>query len=231
MRKIMWLIPALLLSACQVQAQNSNAMNNTPSVTVSGQATHYAVPDQMSLTLWVEERGQKLSSLKTQVDQASEKVLRDLLERDIDKKDIQSYQLQVYPQYERNDNGETQQKGFVVQRQIRVTLRDTSHYDKIVDMALAQGVTRVANMQYEISNADAIYQQALTDAYAQAQQKAKLIAERAGLSLGHAINIREQSMPRYGVMMMAAERVSKSDVSLPGQQSVEAQIEVTFTLQ
>ena len=85
-------------------------------IRVTGAASASAVPDQVSLQFSIEQRGDKLSAMKGLVDQTTEKLLRDLVKRDVPERNIRSYQLQVYPQYQ-NDDGQTKQDGFVVMRE------------------------------------------------------------------------------------------------------------------
>ncbi|MDV6317073.1 SIMPL domain-containing protein [Idiomarina sp. HP20-50] len=204
---------------------------NERTLSISGSGSVSAVPDQMSLTFWIEERGNKLSSQKTLVDETTRRLIDDLNSEGVEDKDIRSYQLQIYPRYEQNDDGKTEQNGFVVQREVQVTLIEPDHYDAIIDMALARGVTRVGDIRFEISNQQSLYQQALINAYQQAKTKAEHLAATADLELANTLRIVEQSMSRP-VMMQMAEMSSRSDkVSLPGQQTIEARVEVVFAIQ
>lgn len=204
---------------------------NERTLSISGSGSVSAVPDQMSLTFWIEERGNKLSSQKTLVDQTTSRLIDNLNQAGVEDKDIRSYQLQIYPRYEQKDDGTTEQNGFVVQREVQVTLVEPENYDSLIDMALAQGVTRVGNVRFEISDQQSLYQQALINAYQQAKSKAEQLAAAAGLELTNTLSIAEQSMSRP-VMMQMAEMSSRSDnVSLPGQQTIEARVEVIFSTQ
>ena len=204
---------------------------NERTISTSGTGSVSAIPDQMSLTFWIEERGNKLSSQKTLVDDTTNRLINDLNRKGVEDKDIRSYQLQVYPRYEQNDDGKTEQNGFVVQREVQVTLTEPENYDSIIDLALARGVTRVGQVRFEISDQQGLYEQALINAYEQAKAKAERLATSAGLKLSDTLSIAEQSMSRP-VMMQMAEVSSRSDkVSLPGQQTIEARVEVTFSIQ
>ncbi|MGM0430065.1 MAG: SIMPL domain-containing protein [Pseudomonadota bacterium] len=204
---------------------------NERTLSTSGSGSVSAIPDQMSLTFWIEERGNKLSSQKTLVDETTNRLIKDLNNKGVEDKDIRSYQLQIYPRYEQNDDGKTEQNGFVVQREVQVTLLEPENYDGIIDLALARGVTRVGQVKFEISDQEGLYEQALVNAYQQAKAKAERLAKAAGLELKDTLSIAEQSMSRPVIMQMA-EMSSRSDkVSLPGQQAIEARVEVTFSTQ
>ena len=201
----------------------------TDQIRVTGAASASAVPDQVSLQFSIEQRGDKLSAMKGLVDQTTEKLLRDLVKRDVPERNIRSYQLQVYPQYQ-NDDGQTKQDGFVVMREISITLPDIEQYDQIVDLALAQGVTRVSQVRFEVSNQKDLYQRALADAFAAARDKAGQLAGVAQRELGSVLEITEQSYPRPVVFHMAEARMDAKSPSMPGEQQIEARLEVVFSL-
>ncbi|MDV6328723.1 SIMPL domain-containing protein [Idiomarina sp. Sol25] len=198
-------------------------------LSISGSGSVSAIPDQMSLTFWIEERGNKLSSQKSMVDDTTSRLINDLNDKGVEDKDIRSYQLQIYPRYEQNDDGKREQDGFVVKREVQITLLEPENYDKIIDLALARGVTRVGQVQFEISDQQGLYQKALVNAYEQAKNKAERLATAAGLKLTGTLSIAERSMSRPMVMQMAEMSSRSNKVSLPGQQTIEAQVEVIFS--
>lgn len=223
------LITTLLFSASSFHA-SAQANQQPDHIVVSGQGVVQVVPDTIQFSLWVEAAGTQLSPLKTQVDQVTATLLRDLQQRDVKREDIRSFQVAIHPQYKRQGD-KTVQDGFRVSRQIDVTLRDAEHFDRLIDFALAQGVTRVGSIQYRLGDPTEAAQQAMLNAIDDAHRKASLMAEHSDRELGAVLHIREHSgashMPVY---RMAAESMSM-DVSEPGQQSIQAQVEMTFRLQ
>ena len=226
-----WLTAALIGTAMYSTAQIAPAVaNNTPDhIVVHGQGATQVVPDTMQFTMWVEAAGNQLSPLKTQVDQVTATLLRDFQKRDVKREDIRSYQLSISPRYKRVEDRSVQD-GFQVSRQIEVTLRDTENFDTLIDFALAQGVTRVGSIQYRVGEPTEAAQQALLNAIEDAHRKGELMAKHSDRNLGSVISIREQSSGGHApVYRMAASSMSM-DVSEPGQQSIQAQVEVTFRL-
>lgn len=226
-----WLTAALIGTAMYSTAQIAPAVaNNTPDhIVVHGQGATQVVPDTMQFTMWVEAAGNQLSPLKTQVDQITATLLRDFQARDVKREDIRSFQLSISPRYKREDDRSVQD-GFQVSRQIEVTLRDTDNFDTLIDFALAQGVTRVGSIQYRVGEPTEASQQALLNAIEDAHRKGALMAKHSDRSLGSVISIREQSSGGHTpVYRMAASSMSM-DVSEPGQQSIQARVEVTFRL-
>lgn len=221
-------IGALMLNS--TFSAQANASTDPDHIVVRGQGGAQVVPDTLQFSMWVEAQGNALSPLKSQVDQLTATLLRDMQQRDVKREDIRSFQLAINPRYKRDGNS-TVQDGFQVSRQIDVTLRQTDNFDTLIDFALAQGVTRVGSIQYRAGDPTEAAQQALLNAIEDAHRKGKLMAEHSDRSLGAVLSIREQSsgghMPLYRV---AAESMSM-DVSEPGQQTLQAQVEVTFRLE
>ncbi|WP_290571500.1 SIMPL domain-containing protein [Idiomarina sp.] len=199
-------------------------------ISVTGAASVSAVPDQASISFAIEQRGNKLSALKTQVDQYTTRLIDDLLDRDIPRDNIQSFQLSIYPQYETDNDGKREQRGFIVSRNIDVTLPSLALYDQIIDLAIAQGVTRVGQVRFEVSDQQQLYQQALQKAFENARNKAEFIATTAGLEIVSVMSVQEQSMARPVMFEMAAMDSRSKSPSLPGAQEIEARLNVVFSV-
>ncbi|RUO26129.1 hypothetical protein CWE09_05240 [Aliidiomarina minuta] len=219
----LWILISIALFSLSSLAQADDTIQVQASGTAQG------VPDTIQFSLWVEAEGGKLSPLKTRADQITETILRDLQQRDVAREDMSSYQLRIQPQYERHNN-QTRQKGFLVSRQIQITLRNTDDFDHLIDFALAQGVTRVGQINYIIADSSELAQQALLNAVDEAHNKAQLMAKHSNRELGDIVNIRELSEGGGPGLFMRAES-SAINLSEPGQQEVTARIEVTFRLQ
>ena len=231
MRTLSFLACAASLAIVTACSSAPVIANSTPdTIVVNGQGATMVVPDTMQFSLWVEAEGNQLSPLKTQVDQITATILRQLQERDVKREDMRSFQVSIQPKYKR-EGDRTVQDGFRVSRQIDVTLRQTDNFDHLIDYALAQGVTRVGSIQYRLGDATEASQQALLSAVEDAHRKASLMAEYSQRELGAVVNIREQGSGGHQPMYrMAAESMSM-DVSEPGQQAINASVEVTFRLQ
>lgn len=219
---------SLLLASVALLLNVSAHADDGDTITVNAQGAVQGVPDTMRFSFWVESQGTKLTPLKTQVDQITEAVMSDLLDRDIERKDLRSFQLNIQPKYERHDD-EMRQDGFQVTRQIEVTLRETEHFDDIIDYALAQGVTRVGEINYRIDDTRPLAQRAMLNAIDNAHDKAALMAKHSDRELGEIISIREVNQGGNQGIYMRAE-ASGMNLSEPGQEEVNAAIEVVFRL-
>lgn len=226
MKKIVLICCLFAVSACYAQPSKTTSRDT---IVVRASAASVAVADRLSVSLFIENENKSVADAKSAVDQSSEKVINMLLQEGVNKKDLSSYQFNIYPVYQTIDK-QRKQTGFRVTRTIQVEIRDWSIFDTLIDQSIELGVNRVGEISSHVSNSEALYLQALTDALENAHKKASLLAEKAGRSLLTASEIIEEGghTPIYqarGKMMMA-----EADLSQPGQSSVNASVRVTYTL-
>lgn len=216
----------LALAGCQPQTA-ATAPSST--LAVSGSAAVEAVPDRLQLNLSVERMGQDIPKLKAEVDGITATLIDYLREQGLSDDHIQSFAVRIHPQY-RYDEGQQQLTGYQVARRMTIDFLDPEQHSPFLEYALQNGVQRVEEPQYTLSNADALYQQALTEALQLARQKAEKLADAAGVSIIGVKDIRESSNQAPVVRYRVAQAEMSADVSLPGQQSVEARVEVIYRL-
>lgn len=226
-------IAVLLFASHASLAQPSQLAGNSNNhqVRVTGSAQLSVTPDMMVLQFALVEDGSSVSKLKLLVDQRTDLILKALTQAKVAAADINSSQLRIEPRY-RYDNNRSVHEGFTVTRQFQVMVRELDRSDTLIDSLIQRGVTHMSPPQLQASQAPEVYQQALLAAYKVAREKAQGLAASMGRKLGSVIAASEQSAgmaPQYALMDMERSRVGS--VSLPGQQSIQADIEVIFSLQ
>jgi uncharacterized protein YggE len=100
----------------------------------------------------------------------------------------------------------------------------------LIDAAAEAGANQISGPGLSSSDAERIYREALTDAVANARERAEVLARAAGRTLGGISAIVEgagaQPVPLY---REAADTAASTPV-VPGQQETTAQVTVTFDL-
>ncbi|WP_440904340.1 SIMPL domain-containing protein [Catenovulum sp. SX2] len=224
----MLVLPAFLI-ACNAQNHLSTQTENW--VRVNASASVPAVPDKLSLKVYVEEKNNSVSQAKRIVDLNTDKILKRWINLGIKNSQVSSFDLSIQPVYEYDKDTRKQiQDGFVVSRTLSVEIKNWDTFDQLIDSALALGATRVGNVQADVSNHQNLYNQALAAAVEQARFKAQILAESAGGKLGRAMQITEQG--GYRPYAVAEMKLMRSDsASQPGTTDVNASVEVVFRLQ
>ena len=199
------------------------------SISVQGVGAIEVTPNAYSVTLVVEEQDNTVGKLNTQLDSDLRAIVTFLLEQGIEQKHIQSMQVRLQPRYINTPQGR-QQEGFTLSRDITVTSTDLETYDKVLDGVLKRGVDRIQQFNFiSVGEGDA-YQKALIAAVKNAKQRAQLLAKELEVEVGEVVAISESggNMP---IPVMRAEAFAKDmSMSLPGQERIEARVNVSFKI-
>ncbi|KXI29042.1 SIMPL domain-containing protein [Paraglaciecola hydrolytica] len=227
MKKLV-ILSLLLLSACGPKPPMHHGESRQ--ITVNGLGSVQSVPDRFNFTVVVEERGESASELNKRVSDKTKQVVSLLTELKVEPKNIQSLQVQFNPWIEYNDNTQ-EQKGFILSRQIQISLDDLTLYDQAIDSVLQLKINRIEGFSYSNSKGAAHYQDAIKYALLDAQTRASHMAETLGLKLGKAISISEQSQGQPVMReKIYSTRARMASDSMPGQMDTEAQVAVVFEL-
>jgi uncharacterized protein YggE len=218
-----------LCSVAQSQQQVANQISEIRHLQVRGQASVASVPDMFHFDVYLEERGELLSKLNNVVSHKSAQIVKSLLDLGIEKRDIQSMRVQLSPWYEHKQSVR-QQKGFVLSRQIKITMRDMGKYDLIIDGLLRIGATRIEGFNYALENPQGDYLKALELALGDAKTTASKMAKAMNLKVGKVLSMQEGS--GYSPMPHARESLMKADSGgyMPGRISTNAQVTILFEL-
>ena len=198
-------------------------------INVQGVGAVSVVPNAYSVTFIVEQQGETVSKLHTALQSDLHNVVSFLLAQGIAEKDIQSMQVRLSPRYINTPEGRKQQ-GFSLTREIVITDKNIDNYDRVLDGVLKRGVERIQQFSFiNVSSTDS-YEQALILAVKNAKQRAHILAKELGVEIGEVVAISESggNMP---IPVMRAEAFSKDmSMSLPGTETVEARVNVSFNI-
>lgn len=219
----------LRLFAVLLTGFSQSVLANDAVINVQGSGAIEVTPNAYSVTFVVEEEGDTVSKLNSQLNADLRQVVQFLLSQGIAEKHIQSMQVRLQPRYVNTPQGRVQQ-GFSLSRDIIVTSTDLDTYDSVLDGVLKRGVDRIQQFNFIALSEQNAYELALVAAVKDAKQRAQLLAKELGIEVGEVVAISESggNMP---IPVMRAEAMAKDmSMSLPGQQRVEARINVTFKI-
>ncbi len=163
-------------------------------ISVTGQGKVSGKPDVAKLSLGVTSEADTVQKARDRAAAALDGIIKALKNNGVADKDIQTHQLNIQPQYDYN-NGNQKLRGFQVMNVLSVTLRDINKTSQAVDEAVRAGgnETTIQGLSFTIDNLENLKQQAREKAVADAKAKAETLAKTAGVSLGAAMNIAENS--------------------------------------
>ena len=207
-------------------------VSTTPMVSVVGTAVLRAEPDEAMVVV-------TLSALKDGPGQALEDVARRsealvalLDEFGIASSDRSTTGVSVHEDFDHTSEGR-RSLGHRAASAIAVRLTDVGLIGRLVTRATTELDARVDGPRWQIAAENPVRLDAARQAAADGQRKAQAYAEGVGARLGALIRLAEPesaSFPRRAGKIIAASAASGDLLVEPGEQEINATIEVTFAL-
>lgn len=201
-----------------------------PAISVSGEATISATPDQAEIEAGTTTDAKTAREAADANNTAMAKVLSALKTAGIDAKDIQTSRLSLQPQYAPNHNPPTV-TGYRATNQVVVRLHDIAKVGSTIDTLVSAGATDIGGINFSVSNASKLLDEARTQAIADARRKAEIYAKAAGVTLGAPITISEGGpapVPMFRAKMAAAP-MAATPVA-PGQETLSVTVNVSWAI-
>lgn len=221
-------------------AQTESETPSPRTVQVSGEGTARATPDRAVVRFGIVTVAQEAEAAREQNAAAAKQAMNAVRDLDVPENKMRMETLQIQPQREWNPQERTyEEKGFEANRQVVVELDDLDVLPTLVTRVVQGGANRLNGIEYELSNRDAVRNEALRNAAEASRAKADLLAQTLGAELGAVHTIQEQNFnfPRP-VFSAQMERAKMADAAPPepdayaaGEIEVTATVSVTFLLQ
>jgi uncharacterized protein len=223
-----------------VLAQQQQQHILPPMVNVSGQGEVKVVPDEIVLNLGVEVRDRNLEEARRQNDRKVAAILAYLKKQGVDPKHVQTTYMSVQPIYTGDHYGQSTPEFYLAQKTMTVTLRNMSKFDELLAGVYKAGVNRVDGIHYRSTELEKHRQQARKLAVQAARAKAMALSSELGVKIGRVYNITESSSEGYPrpypgmynkMMEMGQDVASEGPTVSPGQITILANVQVSFTLE
>ena len=240
----------ILASSAHAQADAERVPPRT--ITTSGEAVVYVVPDEIVVNFGVETWDGALAGAKAANDAASKKLLEAMRKLGVEDKHLQTSDLEVEIDYVDNGRASKGIEGYFARRVYSVTLKDTKKFEQAIDAALANGANRLMGFEYRTTQLRKHRDEARRMAIRAAREKADALARELECAIGKPRTIGEGyygsvgtwgsrwggGMNSYNVAQNVAQSgggggggEGEGGEALPlGQVGVRAQITVTFDL-
>lgn len=240
------ILSSLLILAALATFANAQGYDPRRSITISGDAEVKVVPDEVVISMAVETNNTDLDKARADNDKKVSSILAMVKKLGVEDKFIQTDYLSVEPrydyvnQYDPEKQAERKFLGYYMTKNISVTLRDVTKFEKLIADALKLGTNYVRGMNFQTTELRKHRDQARLMAIRAAKEKATALASELGQKVGKPIYISETSenVPMYkNVRMM--QNASYSDESAGsggevialGQIEIKASVNVTFELE
>ena len=220
-------------------SEDQNAGQQRRLVTMVGSGQASAVPDQLSFTLTSTARRTDLDDAMSASSSTMRRVLAELADHGVERSDVQTTGLSMYPEYEYHAYEPPTLVGYRVTQRARVEVDELANGGAAIGAAVGTGGNgvRVSGIQLGIAQPDEFIAQARAAAVESASDKAEQYAAATGQSLGEVVSVREVGRPaRATPQSVASYRdLASADAAkaLPlraGEDELEVRIQVVWAL-
>ena len=178
-------------------AQQSQAYDDRPKITVSGESIVNVEPDKVVIALGIETWDLEIMEAKEKNNEIMNRTLTAIRELGVPQKEIQTDHLSIEPRYK--DNYEKEDFiGFFVRNSLVVTLDKMNTIEELVTKALQSGVNYIHGVDFQTTEFKKYREQARELALKAAKEKADKMAHVLGQSARDPVQISESYTGYYG---------------------------------
>lgn len=230
------------LSACSAGAPVALAQTEEPlpeaplrTISVSGSGKVTLTPDIATISIGVHTENIDATEAVAANTSQAQAVMQALEAAGVAEKDIQTSNFSIYPRQEWDNEGKVTGITYVVDNTVLVTVRDLDAIGGLLEAVVEAGSNQIGGIQFDVSNREAAYKQALSAAVEDARAKADVLAQAAGVEVGDVQMISSSTSGGPIVMekafaVEAAMAVGEVPVS-PGEMEVSAEVSIVYLIQ
>lgn len=227
---------ALFASLSPLAAQDLAPNARRATLSVSGEGTASAVPDQATLTSGVVSEGKTAREALDANSAAVATMIAAIKAAGVEGRDISTSGFSVQPQYapQKKDGDPLHIASYQVTNSVTVRLRDLGKLGDLLDQLVTNGANQIGGIAFDIAEPGKVEDAARAEAVKDARHQAETIAQAAGVRLVRVVSISGEAGPRpMPRMMMMAARAEKMD-SVPveaGETQIRASVSVVYEIE
>jgi uncharacterized protein YggE len=164
-----------------------------PGVVTTGDATVKVRPDIAIITVGVTTQATTASEAQSQAADRVARILERAKQLGVASTDTKSGGYSIQPQYAYGPNQAPKITGYQAAQQVVLTYRKVDDAGRALDALVQNDGATNASLQFALENAKAAQADARTQAIADARAKAQAMADAAGVRLGSALSVSDQS--------------------------------------
>jgi uncharacterized protein YggE len=230
---------AVMATGCNITsppAQSSSAgiYGQSTGIWVTGEGKATAVPDIATLSLGVQVQESTVAQAQGEASTAMNAIVNELKSAGVADKDIQTQQFSIVPIYNTNkDTGEQTLAGYRVNNFVTAKIRHVADAGTVIDAAVSAGgnYTTIQGISFSVDDPSPYQKTARQAAMADAQAKAKTLADAAKVSLGAPTYINESGgiTPVNLVPAPAAPSLPSTPIS-PGETTITVDVQMVYSI-
>ncbi len=228
MKRLLFALSFAALAAAPAFAQDAPQI---ATLTVDGEGVVTAAPDVVIITIGVTTRGAQPAATLAANGAAMRAVIDAVTAAGVAERDVATSGFSINPVYGEQRPGAVTQPpivGYEVTNQVTVRIRDLAASGAILDLVVGAGANQINGIRFDIAEPQALEDEAMRLAIADARRKAELMAEAAGVRL-----VRVLSVSTYGNAQPVYERAAFSVAATPivgGERAITATANLIFEI-
>ena len=199
-------------------------------ISVTGEATVSVPPDLAEIDGGVTSEAKTAREASEANNAAMGKVLQALKGAGIEEKDVQTARLSLQPQSAPNRSGPSAIAGYRASNRVTIRVRDVTKVASVIDTLVGAGANEIGGINFVVSQASKLLDEARERAVADARRKAEIYARAAGVTLGAPLSISEEgnSAP-VPYRRMAAGMAASAPVA-QGEETLQVTVSVSWAI-
>ncbi len=183
---------AVAIAAVTLFAAPAMAETAPPAISVTGEANVSVPPDLALVDGGVTSEAKTAREASDANNNAMGKVLQALKTAGIDQKDVQTSRLSLQPQSAPNRTGPSAISSYRASNRVTIRVRDVTKVANVIDTLVGAGANEIGGINFMVSQASKLLDEARDKAVADARRKAEIYAKAAGVTLGAPLSISEE---------------------------------------
>ena|SRR5580700_2112081 len=226
-------ILAAAVAAGTLLAVPARAQTEPPAmISVTGEAQVSVPPDLAHIDGGVTSEAKTAREASDANNAAMGKVLLALKGAGIDEKDYQTSRLSLQPQNSSSKpGGPSTIVGYRASNRVTIRLRDIAKLANVIDTLVGAGANEIGGINFTVSQASKLLDEAREQAIADARRKAEIYARAAGVTLGAPLSITEGGAPGPILYRRMAAPMAAAGVPVAqGEETLQVTVSVSWAI-
>jgi uncharacterized protein YggE len=199
-------------------------------ISVTGEATVSVPPDLAQVDGGVTSEAKTAREASEANNAAMGKVLQALKGAGIEEKDVQTSRLSLQPQSAPNRTGPPAISGYRASNRVTIRVRDVAKVANVIDTLVGAGANEIGGINFVVSQASKLLDEAREQAVADARRKAEIYAKATGVTLGAPLSISEESNSAPVPYRRMAAGMAVSAPVAQGEETLAVTVSVSWTI-
>jgi uncharacterized protein YggE len=203
-----------------------------PFIETTGESSVGAKPDFAVISIGVQSAGRAAQAALADNSKATQTVIDAVKGAGVEAKDIQTSDFSIWPRMSTLAKNETEPPailGYTVANRVTVTTRDIGRLGDLLDKAVAAGANSINGVQFGVTDASQLLDQARKAAFADARRKAEIYATEAGVKLGALAELDETGAATPVYQRHMAMEAASAPIA-PGENKLTVSVHARFEI-